>query len=135
MRVQCSKRESRLTSCLTICAGSSATRSDEGGWVDIDAVITDYHTDIFPPNTSKSDRYMAIVEVMKWQDSGYRKSRFQILAVKFPSIMNPNITRAVKQELLEMGRTMDESMRYSVGSDGAGPGVFVPQLATSILDS
>ena len=51
---------------------------------------------------------MAIVEVMKWQDSGYRKSRFQILAVRFPSIMNPNNMRAARQELLYMGRSQDK---------------------------
>ena len=81
------------------CRGSSF-KCDEGGWVDIDAIITDYGVDLFPPNTSKQRRYMAIVEVMKWQDSGYRKSRFQALAARFPSVMNPNDMRAARQELL-----------------------------------
>ena len=93
----------------TICNCRGSTfKCDEGGWVDIDAIITDYGVDLFPPNTSKERRYIAIVEVMKWQDSGYRKSRFQILAVRFPSIMNPNDMRAARQELLYMGRTQDE---------------------------
>ena len=81
------------------CQGSTF-KCDEGGWVDIDAIITDYGVDLFPPNTSKQRRYMAIVEVMRWQESGYRKSRFQILAVRFPSVMNPNDMRAARQELL-----------------------------------
>ena len=102
------------------CRGSTF-KCDEGGWVDIDAIITDYDMDLFPPNTSKDRRYMAIVEVMKWQDSGFRKSRFQILAVRFPSIMNPNDMRAARQELLYI-RT--RSTRYSANAlGGAGLGV------------
>ena len=73
------------------CRGS-AFKCDEGGWVDIDAVISDRHNDIFPPTTSKARRYMGIMEVLKWQESGYKKSRFQILAARFPSVMNPNDT-------------------------------------------
>ena len=78
------------------CRGS-AFRCDEGGWVDIDAVISDRNNDIFPPTTSKARRYMAIMEVIKWQESGYKKSRFQILAARFPSVMNPNDTKAAGQ--------------------------------------
>ena len=89
------------------CRGS-AFKCDEGGWVDIDAIIADYEVNLFPPNTSKRKRYMAIVEAMRWQDSGYKKSRFQILAARFPSIMNPNDTRAAKQELLNICHTQDE---------------------------
>ena len=77
----------------------SAFRCDEGGWVDIDAVISDRNNDIFPPTTSKARRYMAIMEVIKWQESGYKKSRFQILAARFPSIMNPNDMKAAREEL------------------------------------
>ena len=84
------------------CRGS-AFRCDEGGWVDIDAVISDRNNDIFPPTTSKARRYMAIMEVIKWQESGYKKSRFQILAARFPSIMNPNDMKAARQELNYMG--------------------------------
>ena len=89
------------------CRGGTF-KCDEGGWVDIDAIITDYEVNLFPPNNSKHKRYMAIVEVMKWQDSGQRKSGFQILAARFPSVMNPNDTRAARQELLNMARAQDE---------------------------
>ena len=57
------------------CRGS-AFRCDEGGWVDIDAVIDDRNNDIFPPYTTRAKRYMGIMEVIKWQESGSRKSRF-----------------------------------------------------------
>ena len=67
------------------CRGS-AFRCDEGGWVDIDAVIDDRNNDIFPPYTTRAKRYMGIMEVIKWQESGSRKSRFQVLAARFPSI-------------------------------------------------
>ena len=43
---------------------------------------------------------MGIMEVIKWQESGSRKSRFQVLAVRFPSIMNPNDTRAAREEMV-----------------------------------
>ena len=80
------------------CRGS-AFRCDEGGWVDIDAVIDDRNNDIFPPYTTRAKRYMGIMEVIKWQESGSRKSRFQVLAARFPSIMNPNDTRAAREEM------------------------------------
>ena len=80
------------------CRGSTF-KCDEGGWVDIDAIITDYEVNLFPPSTSKHKRYMATV------DAGYKKSRFQILAA---SIMNPNDARAARQELLNMAHTQDE---------------------------
>ena len=115
------------------CRGSTF-KCDEGGWVNIDAIITDYGVDLFPPNTLKERRYMAIVEVMKWQDSGYRKSRFQILAVRFPSIMNPNNMRAARQELLYMGRRTQDEVN-EIFSRCAGLGVFGPRLATATLDS
>ena len=114
IRVLCLTREIKLTSCLTTFAGSFATsrgstfKCDEGGWVDIDAIITDYEVNLFPPSTSKHKRYMVIVEVMKWQDAGYQTSGFQILAARFPSIMNPNDARAARQELLNMAHTQDE---------------------------
>ena len=38
------------------CRGS-VFRCDEGGWVDIDAVIDDRNNDIFPPTTSRAKRY------------------------------------------------------------------------------
>ena len=41
------------------CRGS-AFRCDEGGWVDIDAVIDDRNNDIFPPNTSRAKRYIGM---------------------------------------------------------------------------
>ena len=66
------------------CRGS-VFRCDEGGWVDIDAVIDDRNNDIFPPSTSRAKRYMGIMEVIKWQESGHKKSRFQVLAARFPS--------------------------------------------------
>ena len=59
------------------CRGS-AFRWDEGGWVDIDAIINDRNNDIFPPTTSKAKRYMGIMEVIKWQESGHRKSRCKV---------------------------------------------------------
>ena len=39
------------------CRGS-AFRCDEGGWVDIDAVIDDRNNDIFPPYTTRAKGYM-----------------------------------------------------------------------------
>ena len=42
------------------CRGS-VFRCDEGGWVDIDAVIDDRNNDIFPPSTSRAKRYMGII--------------------------------------------------------------------------
>ena len=51
---------------------------------------------------------MGIMEVIKWQESGYKKSRFQILAARFPSIMNPNDARAARQELAYMSHGQDE---------------------------
>ena len=89
------------------CRGS-AFKCDEGGWVDIDANINDHGVNIFPPKTSKARRYMGIMEVIKWQESGYKKSRFQILAARFPSIMNPNDARAARQELVYMGHDQGE---------------------------
>ena len=89
------------------CRGS-AFKCDEGGWVDIGAIIDDRQVNIFPPKTSKARRYMGIMEVIKWQESGYKKSRFQILAARFPSIMNPNDARAARQELAYMGVDQDE---------------------------
>ena len=89
------------------CRGS-AFKCDEGGRVDIDAIINDYGVNLFPPKTTKERRYLGIVEVMKWQESGYKKSRFQILAVRYPSIMNPNDMRAARQELSYMGHDQDE---------------------------
>ena len=58
-------------------------RCDEGGWVDIDAAIDGRNNDIFPPSTSRAKRYMGIMEVIKWQESGHKKSRFQVLAARF----------------------------------------------------
>ena len=65
----------------TNCRGS-VFRCDEGGWVDIDAVVDDRNNDIFPPSTSRAKQYMGIMEVIKWQESGQKKSRFQVLASK-----------------------------------------------------
>ena len=110
MNILCSEREIKLISYLTTfgnCRGS-AFKCDEGGWVDINAIINDYGVNLFPPKTSKERRYMGIVEVMKWQESGYKKSRFQSRAVRYPSIMNPNDMRAARQELLYMGHAQDE---------------------------
>ena len=115
------------------CRGS-AFKCAEGGWFDIDAIINDYGVDLFPPNTSRERRYMGIIEVMKWQDSGYKKSRFQILAVRFPSIMNPNDMRAARQELLYMGRTQDEVNGIDV-LDGTDLRVSGPRQVTAISDS
>ena len=107
-RSVCIERSSRvLRHKIGNCRGS-AFKCDEGGWVDIDAVIGDRNNDIFPPTTSKARRYMAIMEVIKWQESGYNKSRFQILAARFPSVMNPNDMRAARQELNYMGLDRDD---------------------------
>ena len=46
------------------CRGS-AFKCDEGGWVDIDAIIVDRQVNMFPPKTSKARRYMGIMEVIK----------------------------------------------------------------------
>ena len=99
------------------CRGS-AFRCDEGGWVDIDAVIDDRNNDIFPPNTSRAKRYMGIMEVIKWQESGHKKSRFQVLAARFPSIMNPNDTRAAREEMTKAGLDRDDIDRMFNRCDG-----------------
>ena len=99
------------------CRGS-AFRCDEGGWVDIDAVIDDRNNDIFPPNTSRAKRYMGIMEVIKWQESGSKKSRFQVLAARFPSIMNPNDTRAAREEMTKAGMDRDDIDRMFNRCDG-----------------
>ena len=99
------------------CRGS-AFRCDEGGWVDIDAVIDDRNNDIFPPSTSRAKRYMGIMEVIKWQESGHKKSRFQVLAVRFPSIMNPNDTRAAREEMTNAGVDRDDIDRMFNRCDG-----------------
>ena len=99
------------------CQGS-AFRCDEGGWVDIDAVIDDRNNDIFPPNTSRAKRYMGIMEVIKWQESGHKKSRFQVLAARFPSVMNPNDTRAAREEMTKAGLDRDDIDRMFNRCDG-----------------
>ena len=99
------------------CRGS-AFRCDEGGWVDIDAIINDRNNDIFPPTTSKAKRYMGIMEVIKWQESGHRKSRFQVLAARFPSIMNPNDMKAAKEELSYIGLDRGDIERVFNRCDG-----------------
>ena len=99
------------------CRGS-VFRCDEGGWVDIDAVIDDRNCDIFPPTTSRAKRYMGIMEVIKWQESGHKKSRFQVLAARFPSIMNPNDTRAAREEMTKAGLDRDDIDRMFNRCDG-----------------
>ena len=99
------------------CRGS-AFRCDEGGWVDIDAVINDRNNDIFPPTTSRAKRYMGIMEVIKWQESGHKKSRFQVLAARFPGIMNPNDMKAAKEELNYIGLDRGDIERIFNRCDG-----------------
>ena len=99
------------------CRGS-VFRCDEGGWVDIDAVIDDRNCDIFPPSTAKAKRYMGIMEVIKWQESGQKKSRFQILAARFPSIMNPNDMKAAREEMNQAGLDRDDIDRMFNRCDG-----------------
>ena len=99
------------------CRGS-VFRCDEGGWVDIDAVIDDRNCDIFPPTTPRAKRYMGIMEVIKWQESGQKKSRFQVLAARFPSIMNPNDTRAAREEMTKAGLDRDDIDRMFNRCDG-----------------
>ena len=94
------------------CRGS-VFRCDEGGWVDIDAVIDDRNCDIFPPTTSRAKRYMGIMEVIKWQESGQRKSRFQVLAARFPSIVNPNDMRAARDWIGTTSTGSALASRYS----------------------
>ena len=101
------------------CRGS-AFRCDEGGWVDIDAVIDDRNNDIFPPYTTRAKRYMGIMEVIKWQESGSRKSRFQVLAARFPSIMNPNDTRAAREEMAKAGMVRDDIDRIAMDGTDLG---------------
>ena len=113
----------------------SAFECDEGGWVDIDAVINDHGVNIFPPRTSKTRRYMGIIEVIKWPESGYKKSTFQILAARFPSIMNPNDARAARQDMAYMGHSQDEINTIFGRCDGWYKPLFGPQLVTAILDS
>ena len=61
---------------------------------------------------------MGIMEVIKWQESGSRKSRFQVLAVRFPSIMNPNDTRAAREEMAKAGMVRDDIDRMFKRCDG-----------------
>ena len=81
-------------------------------------VIDDRNNDIFPPSTSRAKRYMGIMEVIKWQESGHKKSRFQVLAVRFPSIMNPNDTRAAREEMTNAGVDRDDIDRMFNRCDG-----------------
>ena len=111
---QCLRRKIYAESLDTRSRGS-AFRCDEGGWVDIDAGISDRNDDIFPPTTSKARRYMAIMEVIKWQESGYKKSRLQILAARFPSIMNPNDMKAAREELNYMGLDRGDILNRCAG--------------------
>ena len=99
------------------CRGS-VFRCDEGGWVDIDAVIDDRNNDIFPPSTSRAKRYMGIMEVIKWQESGQKKSRFQVLAARFPSVMNPNDMKAAREEMNYAGLDRDDIDRMFNRCDG-----------------
>ena len=99
------------------CRGS-VFRCDEGGWVDIDAVIDDRNNDIFPPSTSRAKRYMGIMEVIKWQESGHKKSRFQVLATRFPSVMNPNDMKAAREEMNYAGLDRDDIDRMFNRCDG-----------------
>ena len=58
----------------------------------------------FGYNTKKGcASHMGIMEVIRWQESGYKKSRFQILAARFPSIMNPSDAGAARLELAHTG--------------------------------
>ena len=117
------------------CRGS-AFRCDEGGWVDIDAVIDDRNNDIFPPYTTRAKRYMGIMEVIKWQESGSRKSRFQVLAARFPSIMNPNDTRRAGKKWPKPAWFGTTSTGCSTDAmDGTDLGASESQLVTVILDS
>ena len=61
---------------------------------------------------------MGIMEVIKWQESGSRKSRFQVLAARFPSIMNPNDTRAAREDMAKAGMVRDDVDRMFNRCDG-----------------
>ena len=61
---------------------------------------------------------MGIMEVIKWQESGSKKSRFQVLAARFPSIMNPNDTRAAREEMAKAGMDRDDINRMFNRCDG-----------------
>ena len=115
MSILCSGRETKLISYLMIFAESSDTRSaiaeevlSSVTKVDIDAILDDRQVNMFPPKTSRARRYMGIMEVIRWQESGYKKSRFQILAARFPSIMNPNDAMTARQELAHMDHEQGE---------------------------
>ena len=56
---------------------------------------------------------MAIMEVIKWQESGYKNSNFQILAARFPSIMNTNDMKAAREELNYIGLDRATSKKCS----------------------
>ena len=58
------------------------------------------------------------MEVIKWQESGHRKSRFQVLAARFPSIMNPNDMKAAKEELSYLGLDRNNIERVFNRCDG-----------------
>ena len=80
------------------CRGS-VFRCDEGGWVDIDAVIDDRNNDIFPPSTSRAKRYMGIMEVIKWQEVfDSLGGAFRVTYVEnLPSIVRCGLDRWRKQ--------------------------------------
>ena len=79
---------------------------------------------------------MGIMEVIKWQESGSRKSRFQVLAARFPSIMNPNDTRAAREEMAKAGMVGTTLTGCSTDArDGTDLGASESQLVTVILDS
>ena len=61
---------------------------------------------------------MGIMEVTKWQESGSKKSRFQVLAARFPSSMNPNDTRAAREEMTKAGMGRDDIDRMFKRCDG-----------------
>ena len=81
---------------------------------------------------------MGIMEVITWQKPGHKKSRFQVLAARFPSVMNPNDMMAAREEMNNAGLDRDDIDRMfnrCDEMDGAGLGASESQLVTVILVS
>ena len=105
------------------CRGS-AFKCDEGGWVDIDAIIDDRQNNIFPPKTSKARRYGGDQVAGIWA---------QEIKISDPS---SKVSEHHEPERREGRQIRVRSTRYSADAmDGTDLGVFGPQPVTATLVS
>ena len=121
-------RKIKQTSYLTTYAESFDTKSAIAEEVFSDAMKVDGSTSTQSLTTeittyshlqsSRAKRYMGIMEVIKWQESGHKKSRFQVLAARFPSVMNPNDMKAAREEMNYAGLDRDDIDRMFNRCDG-----------------